>query len=233
MPKTVIAIPTYDERKNIELLIPKLFDTVKDCHVLIVDDNSPDGTGEFIRSLKLPKLHLLSRKSKLGLGSAYLDGFKWIMEKIDPDIIIQMDADFSHDVKLLPKMSKLIEDGYDLVVASRYVEGGGVKGWPFHRDMISKGANSLTRVMLGLKIKDATSGFKAWSKRAIQNILESHLSSKGFEYQIESILVTSRANMKMIEVPYTFVDRQTGKSKLSSKDMMAFALSIFRMASRN
>ena len=232
MPKTVITIPTYDERKNVELLIPKLFDALKDCHVLIVDDNSPDGTGEFIQSLKLPNLHLLSRKSKLGLGSAYLDGFKWIMEKIDPDIIIQMDADFSHDVKLLPKMTKLIEDGYDLVVASRYVEGGGVQGWPFHRNMISKGANSLTRVMLGLKVNDATSGFKAWSKRAIQNILESHLSSKGFEYQIESILVTTRVNMKMIEIPHTFVDRQTGKSKLSSKDMLAFAVSIFRMAAR-
>ncbi|MGH9922433.1 MAG: glycosyltransferase, partial [Nitrososphaerales archaeon] len=186
----------------------------------------------YIHDLRLPNLHLLSRKSKLGLGSAYLDGFRWIVDKIDPDIIIQMDADFSHDISLLPKMKNLIEEGYDLAVASRYVEGGGVKGWPFYRDVMSKGANSLARVMLGLKINDATSGFKAWSKRAIQNILESHLSSKGFEYQIESILVTSRANMKMIEVPYTFIDRQSGKSKLSSKDMLAFAVSIFRMAAR-
>lgn len=232
MSKTVITIPTYNERKNVELLIPKLFGALKDCHVMIVDDNSPDGTGEFIQSLKLPNLHLLSRKSKLGLGSAYLDGFGWVMKNIDPDIIIQMDADFSHDVSLLPRMAELIDDGYDLVVASRYVEGGGVKGWPLHRDMISRGANFLARNMLGLKVKDATSGFKSWSKRAVQNILESHLSSKGFEYQIESLLVTSRANMKMIEVPYTFVDRQTGKSKLSTKDMIAFAVSIIRMAAR-
>jgi dolichol-phosphate mannosyltransferase len=232
LPKTVVIIPTYNERRNVELLIPKLFDSIKDCHVLIVDDNSPDGTGEFLRSLKLPNLHVLSRKAKLGLGSAYLDGFKWVMEKLDPDIVIQMDADFSHDVKLLPKMAKLVEGGYDLVVGSRYVEGGGVEGWPVHRDMISKGANSLARMMLGLKVKDATSGFKAWSKRAIVNILESHLSSKGFEYQIESILVTSRASMKIIEVPYTFVDRQTGKSKLSTKDMLAFAVSVIRMAGR-
>jgi dolichol-phosphate mannosyltransferase len=232
LPKTVVIIPTYNERRNVELLIPKLFDSIKDCHVLIVDDNSPDGTGEFLQGLNLPNLHVLSRKSKLGLGSAYLDGFEWVMDNLDPGIVIQMDADFSHDVKLLPKMAKLIEDGYDLVVASRYVEGGGVEGWPVHRDMISKGANSLARMMLGLKVKDATSGFKAWSKRAIVNILESHLSSKGFEYQIESILVTSRASMKIIELPYTFVDRQTGKSKLSTKDMLAFAVSVLRMAGR-
>lgn len=232
MPKIVITIPTYNERRNVELLIPKLFDAVEGCHVLIVDDNSPDGTGEFIKDLKEPNLHLLSRKAKLGLGSAYLDGFRWVMDKIDPDIIIQMDADFSHNIALLPRMAKMVEDGYDLVVASRYIEGGGVEGWPFHRNMLSKGANALARIMLGLKVKDATSGFKAWSKRAVKNILESHLSSKGFEYQIESLLVTSRANMKTIELPYTFVDRQTEKSKLSTKDMIAFAVSIFRMAAR-
>lgn len=232
MSKIAITVPTYNELKNIEILIPKIFGSIANCHVLIVDDDSPDGTGEFIQNLNHPNLHLLSRSSKMGLGSAYLDGFRWAMDNIDPDIIIQMDGDLSHDITLIPRMAELIEDGYDLVVGSRYIEGGGIEGWPFHRNMISKGANVLSKVMLDLKVKDTTSGFKAWSKRAIKMLLGSNLSSKGFEYQIESLLVASKANMKTIELPYTFVERKVGKSKLSTKDLIEFALSIIRMAYR-
>ncbi len=228
----MIAIPTYNERKNVELLIPKIFGIMKDCHVLIIDDNSPDGTGEFIQKPELdqPSIHLLSRKAKMGLGSAYLDGFRWAMSNIDPDIIIQMDADFSHDITLIPEMVKLIEKGYDLVVASRYIKGGRVEGWPFRRKLISGGANRLARTMLHLKVSDTTSGFKAWSKRAIKILLESKMSTKGYEYQIESLQVASRANMKTTELPYTFVERKVGKSKLTTRDMLSFALYILRKA---
>ncbi len=228
--KIVIAIPTYNERKNVELLIPKILAIIGNCHVLIIDDNSPDGTGAFIRKLNQPNVHLLSRMSKMGLGSAYLDGFRWIMHNIDPDIIIQMDADLSHDIALIPRMVKLVEDGYDLVVASRYIKGGRVEGWPFHRNLISAGANTLARTMLSLKVKDATSGFKAWNKRAIKNLLESKMSGKGYEYQIESLLVASKANMKIAELPYSFVERKVGKSKLTTRDMLNFAVYIFRKA---
>jgi dolichol-phosphate mannosyltransferase len=230
MSKIVIVVPTYNERANIELLIPKIFETLKDCHLLIVDDSSPDGTAEFVKNLNQPNLHLLSRKGKLGLGSAYIDGFRWAMGNIDPDIIVQMDADFSHDIAVIPRMVKFVEDGYDCVVGSRYVKDGRIEGWPPHRHMISKGANMLVKIMLNLKVKDTTSGFKAWSKRAIDNILSSNLSSKAFEYQIESLLVTSKAKMRMIELPFTFVERKVGESKLSSKDIISFFISVIGMA---
>jgi dolichol-phosphate mannosyltransferase len=230
MSKIVIVVPTYNERANIELLIPKIFETLKECHLLIVDDSSPDGTAEFVKNLNQPNLHLLSRKGKLGLGSAYIDGFRWAMGNIDPDIIVQMDADFSHDIAVIPRMVKLVEDGYDCVVASRYIKDGRIEGWPPHRHMISKGANMLVKIMLNLKVKDTTSGFKAWSKRAIDNILSSNLSSKAFEYQIESLLVTSKAKMRMIELPFTFVERKVGESKLSSKDIISFFISVIGMA---
>lgn len=232
MSKIVIVVPTYNERANIELLIPKIFEIIKECHLLIVDDNSPDGTAEFVKSLNQPNLHLLSRKGKLGLGSAYLDGFRWAIGKIDPDTIVQMDADFSHDITVIPRMVKLVEGGYDCVVASRYVKDGRIEGWPLHRHMISKGANMLVKIMLNLKVKDTTSGFKAWSKRAIDNILLSNLSSKAFEYQIESLLVTSKANMRMIELPFTFVERKVGESKLSGKDIISFLISVIGMSRR-
>ncbi len=229
MSKVAIVIPTYNERANIGILIPKIFEIMKNCHLLIVDDSSPDGTAEFVQNLNQPNLHLLSRGCKMGLGSAYLDGFRWAMEKIDPNIIIQMDADFSHDIALIPKMVELVQDGCDCVVASRYIKNGKIEGWPIHRHMMSKSANTLVRLMLNLKVKDTTSGFKAWSKRAINTIISSNLSSKAFEYQIESLLVASKANMKIVELPYTFVERKVGKSKLTSRDVMAFFISVIGM----
>ncbi len=204
--KVAIVVPVYNEKDT----ILELIETVKDCskgsndevNIIIVDDNSPDGTAIIIRELTTndSHIHLICRPRKMGLGSAYLDAFRWILSNLTVDVVIQMDGDMSHPPHLLQKMIGVIKMGGDVAIASRYSKNGGADNWPLHRKIISKGANLFVRLLLGVRIKDVTSGYKAFKINVIEGLLARKLSSKGYEYQIESIYIVSKMNKKIEEI---------------------------------
>ncbi len=230
--QVAIVIPTYNEKENITKLIGNVRRAVSDKDVslqfVIVDDNSPDGTADIVNELAIrePNIKLLSRSGKLGLGSAYLHGFNWILNNRNTDltdIVIQMDADLSHPPELIEKMIKpLSNDEADVIVASRYSGGGSSENWPLHRKLISKVANLLSTSLLGIKVKDMTSGYRAFKLNVIRQLLSVQLSGKGYEYQIESLYAASKMGNKIKEIPFLFSNRIGGKSKLTIKDMIAF-----------
>ncbi|MFQ5941865.1 MAG: polyprenol monophosphomannose synthase [Nitrososphaerales archaeon] len=227
--KVCVVIPSYNEKESITQLVNGIrnyFDGSEHIvNILIVDDNSPDGTAELVRSLSIndPSIHLISRPRKMGLGSAYTDAFEWILDNLAVDAVIQMDADLSHPPQLLPQMIQVLQGGADAVVASRYSGQGGIDSWPLHRRIISKGANFYARTLLGVRIKDVTSGYRAFKINVIEQLLANRLSSKGYEYQVESIYIISNMNKNIEEVPFTFKNRREGKSKLTLKDIVRFA----------
>ncbi|MBU2699357.1 dolichol-phosphate mannosyltransferase [Sporomusaceae bacterium BoRhaA] len=215
----LIVIPTYNERKNLAELLALIYRQVEDFHVLIVDDNSPDGTGELVRELiqshYSDKLFLLARSGKLGLGTAYIAGFKWALER-DYQYIFEMDADFSHNPKYL-KQILIAAENCDLVLGSRYVPGGGVTNWNVIRRMISYGGSLYSRLILGLPFKDLTGGYKCFRREILANIDLDDVRSNGYSFQIE---LTYRAYLKSFtirEVPIIFEERAAGKSKMSRK----------------
>lgn len=215
----LIVIPTYNERKNLAELLGLIYRQVEDFHVLIVDDNSPDGTGELvgelIRSHYSDKLFLLARSGKLGLGTAYIAGFKWALER-DYQYIFEMDADFSHNPKYL-KQFLIAAENCDLVLGSRYVPGGGVTNWNVIRRMISYGGSLYSRLILGLPFKDLTGGYKCFRRELLANIDLDDVRSNGYSFQIE---LTYRAYLKSFtirEVPIIFEERAAGNSKMSRK----------------
>jgi dolichol-phosphate mannosyltransferase len=236
--KLAIVIPTYNEADNIE----KTIKSVKECflplnvdiQLIIVDDNSKDGTADIVRRLSRqdPHIDLVSRPAKLGLGSAYVDGFRWILQNnMQPDIVLQMDADLSHPPELLPKMVEVLstQDNIDIVVASRYYQTGSTEDWPLYRKIISKGANRYARLILRMNLKDMTSGYRALRINVVEKLLSSKLSAKGYVYQIESIYIASKLGMKICEIPYKFHDRVRGKSKLGSKDIIDFVVTVLKL----
>lgn len=229
-------LPTYNERENVPPVIDRIIpvrDAVKpiDLHVLFVDDGSPDGTGDVIRKLmeRYDFIHLLTRKSKLGLGTAYADGFRYALEVLDVSIALEMDSDLQHPPEKIVEMIKAVEGGADLVIASRYVRGGGQKGWSRRRVIISKGANWLARFVLQLGVRDATSGFRAMDAKAVGELLNSKLSSSGFSFQLETLKILKDKEMKITEIPFTFEARAFGKSKLSRSEITRFAKTVFRL----
>lgn len=233
--KIAIAIPIYNEKENILQLIKSLRKFSDQQHwsvdLVIVDDNSPDGSAEAILSNynNSSNIHLIKRPRKMGLGSAYIDAFNFILRDLEPDIVIQMDADFSHPPELIPEIITKVDSGNDLVIASRYVKNGGVENWPTSRKVISKGANLLFKLLLGSKINDVTSGFRAFRFETLKELMKADLSSKGYEFQIEVIYQISQITDKVYEIPFIFKDRKEGKSKLSMSDIIHFYLKVISL----
>lgn len=212
--KTIVIIPTYNEIENIEKMIETVLSLPECPDVLIVDDNSPDGTGAKVKEL-LPtseKIHLIERSGKLGLGTAYIEGFKYAL-KNEFDYIIEMDCDFSHDPKDISRLLKEIEH-YDLVIGSRYIQGVNVVNWPLKRLLLSIGASFYTRVITGMPLKDATSGFKCFRKKVIESIDLDKIHSNGYSFQIEMHFKAWKNKFKIKEMPITFTDRIDGHSKM-------------------
>ena len=216
MREILVISPTYNEVDNIQSFINSVF-SINNLSLLVIDDNSPDGTAEIVKSnmIKNKKLHLISRKQKLGLGTAYLEGFKWFSNS-NYDFCVQMDSDFSHTFKDLEKLLKYRKTA-DLIIGSRYVPGGSTKGWSIYRRLLSKYANKLSKTVLNSNIRDLTGGFKILNRKVIAEILNSKPTSNGYTFQIEVNNFIEKKGFKIIEIPITFVERELGKSKMSNK----------------
>jgi dolichol-phosphate mannosyltransferase len=228
----LVIIPTYNEKENIEKIIRKVFSLPKDFHVLVVDDGSPDGTAEIVKHLikDFPdKLHIEERKGKLGLGTAYVHGFKWGL-KNRYDFIFEMDADFSHNPEDLPRLLNACEKGgADVAIGSRYVKGGNVKNWPLNRILISYFASLYVRIVLWFPIKDTTAGFKCYRRRVLEAINLDSIKFMGYAFQIEMKYTAWRLGFKVVELPITFIDRKEGISKMSTSIFKEAFLGVIQM----
>jgi dolichol-phosphate mannosyltransferase len=213
--RTIVVVPTYNEAGNVELLIDSILGQGPGFEVLIVDDASPDGTGELAaaKAAGEPRLHLMRRSGKLGLGTAYVAGFREAL-RLGADFIVQMDADLSHDPAELPRFVAAAEEA-DVVIGSRYVAGGRTPGWPWYRQLISRGLGLACRVLLRLPVKDPTAGFKCWRREVLEALPLDRVRCRGFAFQIEMNHMCWRAGYRIVELPVTFVDRQRGSSKMS------------------
>ena len=227
----LIIIPTYNESDNIEKLLDLISRTDPAAHVLIVDDNSPDRTYEIVERLMQTsypgRLFLLKRAGKLGLGTAYIAGFKWALAR-DYDYIFEMDADFSHDPKYLPAFLTAIEK-HDLVLGSRYVPGGGVKNWGLLRKIISRGGSLYARTILGLSLRDLTGGFKSFRRQVLESIDLDAVKSNGYSFQIEMTYRARCKGFRICETPIVFEDRTAGKSKMSRKIFLEAVLMVWKL----
>jgi len=227
--KTLIISPTYNEIKNIKSLVKQIFDLDPGYHLLIVDDNSPDGTALKVKELQstYPNLHLEERPGKAGLGTAYLFGFKWALEN-NYDHIVQMDADLSHDPNDVPRLVSRLKD-HDLVIGSRYVNGVSVVNWPIRRLILSYGANMYSRFITGMPINDGTGGFKAWRGTLLNDIELKKVRSQGYSFQIEMNFRSWRLGARIKEEPIIFVDRTIGESKMSKSIMYEAIWMVWRL----
>ncbi len=217
MKKTIVIIPTYDEKDNIKKIIHSILELNPNVDVLVVDDSSPDGTGEIVKSIKQSdsRVKLLEREGKQGLGTAYVAGFKYML-KNGYEIAIQMDADFSHNPKEIKKFRKMIDE-YDLIIGSRYIQGVNVINWPMRRLLLSYFANIYTRVITGLPLCDSTGGFKCFRKEVLESIDLDKIKSNGYAFQIEMNYKAWKNGFKLKELPIIFTDRIEGTSKMSKK----------------
>lgn len=217
--KSLIIIPTYNERENVNAIIDAILNLDNDFNLLIVDDNSPDGTADIVRGLQnryQGRLHLESRKGKLGLGTAYIFGFKWALKR-DYNFIFEMDADFSHDPNDLPKLLKACsEDNADLAIGSRYSNGVNVVNWPMSRVLLSYFASKYVRLITRMPIHDTTAGFKCYRRSVLEAIDFHKIRFTGYAFQIEMKFRTWKQGFKLKEVPVIFTDRKLGESKMSS-----------------
>lgn len=228
-PKTLIIIPTYNESANLERLLGAVFDVLPETHVLVVDDNSPDGTGAIADdvSARDPRVHVLHRAGKLGLGTAYIAGFKWALAR-DYTHIFEMDADFSHQPKYLPAFLKAAEDA-DLVLGCRYMPGGGTENWTALRQFISRGGNLYARLVMGLGYRDLTGGFKCFRREVLEALDLDSVRSKGYAFQIELTWRAHRSGFRIAEVPIVFPDRTHGKSKMSGRIAREAMTNVIRL----
>lgn len=216
---SVVIIPTYNEKENIENIIRAVFDLEQGFHILIIDDGSPDGTASIVKGLQAQEfvscLHLIERKGKLGLGTAYIAGFKWALEQ-GYDYVFEMDADFSHDPKDLPRLYEACSSGgYDVSIGSRYITGVNVVNWPMGRVLMSYFASKYVRFVTGLPICDTTAGFKCYRREVLDAINLDAICFKGYAFQIEMKFTAYKLGFKVGEVPVIFVNRRLGTSKMS------------------
>lgn len=217
MPKISIVIPTYNERQNIGRLVSRLLDLGPDIDVLVVDDDSPDGTADEIDAISRgnPRVHLIKRPGKMGLGSAYITGFRAVLDQ-GADLVIQMDADFSHDPQYIKSLIGATENG-DVAIGSRYVKGVNVVNWPMSRLLLSYFANIYTMMITGMPVHDATAGFKCFRRAVLEAIPLGKVISDGYCFQIEMTFRAWRKGFRVVEVPIVFTDRTSGASKMSKR----------------
>lgn len=230
--RPLIIIPTFNERDNLPVVIEALLRQPA-VRILVVDDGSPDGTGQMAESLASahPRVSVLHRSGPRGLGLSYIDGMRWALRKTDASEICQMDADLSHNPADLPRLLERAADA-DVVIGSRYVRGGRIENWPKHRLVLSAFANRYVRAITGLQVRDCTSGFRCWRRRAIERLPLDRITSDGYAFQVEITWETALAGYHMVEVPITFVERQHGTSKLSFRVIAESALLPWRLAAR-
>ncbi len=213
---TLVILPTYNESENLQIALASLFAHNPNVHALVVDDSSPDGTGELAAKLAAAdeRIHVLIRANKQGLGKAYLAGFAWGFER-GFDYLVEMDADSSHRAQDLPVLLAAAKSA-DLVIGSRWVRGGAVENWPLHRQLLSRGGNAYARLMLRSKIRDLTAGFRVFRSRSLKSIDLERIAAQGYSFQVEMAWRFERLGFKVVEVPITFVERVNGASKMSS-----------------
>ena len=237
MSKALVIIPTYNERENVEAIIRAVFALSEPFEVLIVDDGSPDGTAAIVRQLQethFPgKLHLLERSGKLGLGTAYIAGFRWGLSH-DFAYIFEMDADFSHDTNdLMRLLAACRDDGADLSVGSRYCRGGKLENWPLDRIILSRGASMYTSLILWMPVADPTAGFVCYRREVLEAINLNNICFIGYAFQVEMKYTAYRLGFRMKEVPITFKDREKGQSKMSLHIIREAMLGVFQMRFRS
>jgi dolichol-phosphate mannosyltransferase len=219
--RTLVIIPTYNERENLPLILQRLHQARPDAHVLVVDDNSPDGTGKLadeLASADSERIHVMHRTAKDGLGAAYLAGFAWGLNR-QYTTLVEMDADGSHAPEQLHLLLEAVDAGADLVIGSRYVDGGDVQNWPWRRWALSWTANTYARLALGIGIHDITAGYRAYRRDVLQKIDLDHVDSKGYCFQIDLTWRTITNGFTVVEVPITFTERELGVSKMSGSNI--------------
>lgn len=232
MTKPVVLIPTYNEKDNVEDIIRKVFTLSEPFEILIIDDNSPDGTADIVKELQKgfsDKLHILERSGKQGLGTAYIAGFKWALER-DYNYIFEMDADFSHNPEDLERLYfACYKNGADMSIGSRYVKGGNVVDWPVNRVFLSYYASLYVRLITGMHIKDTTAGFVCYHRDILSTLNLDRIKFKGYAFQIEMKFLTWKHKFKIIEVPITFTDRKRGESKMSTSIVKEAIFGVIQM----
>ncbi|MCU1686946.1 MAG: glycosyl transferase [Amycolatopsis sp.] len=229
----LVVIPTYNERENLGPILARLHGALPEVHALVVDDGSPDGTGELADELAAAneKIHVMHRTEKAGLGAAYVAGFRWGLAK-EYATIVEMDADGSHAPEDLPRILDAL-GGADLVIGSRYVPGGGSVNWPASRKLISRGGNIYSQLALGVKIKDITAGFRAYRREVLEKLPLDEVASRGYCFQIDLGWRTLRAGFEVVEVPITFTEREIGESKMSSSIVLEAMLQVGKWGIRH
>lgn len=212
----LVCIPTYDEAANIARIVGRVRTAVPTAHILVADDNSPDGTGQLADGLAAADdhVHVLHRPGKQGLGAAYLDAFAWALDR-GYDVIVEMDADGSHRPEQLPSLLAQIENGADLVLGSRWVDGGQVVNWPRRREVLSRGGNTYARLALGVPLHDATGGYRAFTAASLKALDLQGVESQGYCFQVDLARRAVAAGLRVVEVPITFVEREAGVSKMN------------------
>lgn len=228
--RTLIVTPTYNERSNLRPFVEAVRAVAPEVDILVVDDASPDGTGELADEIARsdPRLSVMHRSGKLGLGSAYLQAFRRGLDQ-GFDRFLEMDADLSHDPKYLPAFFRALDEGADVVIGSRNIRGGAVEGWGAGRHVLSKGGSLYSRTILGVSVRDLTSGYKAFSRRALEAIELERVRSNGYSFQIELTYRALRQGMKVVEVPIVFVDRRAGQSKMSRRIFAEAVAEVWRL----
>ena len=228
--RALVITPTYNERENLHAFLDALFAVAPEVDVLVVDDHSPDGTGELADEVarRDPRVRVRHRAGKLGLGTAYLEGFQWALAQ-GYDIVFEMDTDLSHDPRYVPEFIRAIEAGADVVIGSRNIPGGGVEGWGPGRHLVSKGGSVYARTILGLDVRDLTSGYKAFTREALERIDLGGVRSNGYSFQIELTYRAALRGLRVAEVPILFVDRRAGASKMSRKIFAEAVVMVWKL----
>ncbi|GAB2749951.1 polyprenol monophosphomannose synthase [Sinomonas soli] len=231
--RILTIIPTYNELDSLPRTLGRLRAAVPASDVLVADDNSPDGTGALADRIAAedPQVHVMHRRGKEGLGAAYIAGFRWALER-NYDVIVEMDADGSHQPEQLPALLSAVEDGADLVIGSRWVRGGSVVNWPFYRQLISRTGSTYARLMLGLGLRDITAGYRAFRRATLEKLDFDSIESKGYGFQVDLAWRVAKMGLSVVEVPVTFVERELGSSKMSGNIVVEAMINVTRWGLR-
>jgi dolichol-phosphate mannosyltransferase len=226
-----VVLPTYNERENLPLISAAILESLPQARLLVVDDNSPDGTGQLADTLAAaePRISVLHRPRKAGLGSAYVEGFRWVLDRPETKAVVQMDADFSHDPKDLPRLLAPLMVDADLALGTRYIAGGGTVGWPWYRKLVSRGGTLVARTILLLPYRDLTGGFKAWRRELLDSIRLREVAVAGYGFQVETTWWAHRRGAQIVQVPIIFRERIRGQSKMTSGIVVEALLQVIRL----